>query len=64
MRVGGASKARNYAAIAAADRVFLLVVYAAAAVFVLLVAMLFIELVHGSWPSIQAFKFKFLWTSQ
>jgi phosphate transport system permease protein len=64
VKAGGASKARNYAAIAAADRVFLVVVYAAAALFVLLVAMLFVELVHGSWPSIQAFKFKFLWTSQ
>jgi phosphate transport system permease protein len=57
-------KNRNYAAIAAADRAFLLVVYAAAGLFVLLVAMLFVELVHGSSPSIQAFKLKFLWTSE
>jgi phosphate transport system permease protein len=57
-------KQRNYAAIAATDRIFLLVVYAAVGLFVLLVALLFAELVRGSWPSIVAFGPKFLWTSQ
>lgn len=55
---------RNYAAIVAADRIFLGVVYVAAAVFTLLVAMLFAQLVRGSWPSIEAFHWRFLWTSQ
>ncbi|MEO6836659.1 MAG: phosphate ABC transporter permease subunit PstC [Candidatus Tumulicola sp.] len=57
-------KSRNYAAVAAADRIFFFVVYAAVGLFVLLVAMLFVELVRGSWPSIHAFGLKFLWTSQ
>ncbi|MBV8490198.1 MAG: phosphate ABC transporter permease subunit PstC [Candidatus Eremiobacteraeota bacterium] len=56
-------KQRNYAAIAAIDRAFLFVVYAAAAIFVFLVVMLFVQLVKGSWPSLQAFGAKFLWTS-
>lgn len=67
MAVEQASKPRrqrNYGAIAAIDRIFLFVVYAAAAVFVFLVAMLFVELVKGSWPSLQAFGAKFLWTSE
>ncbi len=59
-----ARKPRNYAAIAAVDKLFLFVVYAAAAVFVLLVAALFFELVRGSWPSLEAFGPRFLWTSQ
>lgn len=46
------------------DRLFLVAVYAAVIVFVLVVAGLFIELLHGSWPSIQAFGARFLWTSQ
>ncbi|HTU80687.1 MAG TPA: phosphate ABC transporter permease subunit PstC [Candidatus Acidoferrales bacterium] len=49
--------------IAAIDFAFLALVYVAAAVFVLLVAMLFLELVRGSWPSLQAFGARFLWTS-
>lgn len=57
-------KARNYAAIAAGDRVFLGVVNLAVGLFVLLVLGLFVELLHGSWPSLQAFGAKFLWTSQ
>jgi phosphate transport system permease protein len=47
-----------------ADRIFLFVVRAAVGLFVLLVAMLFAELVRGSWTSIVAFGPKFLWTSQ
>jgi phosphate transport system permease protein len=58
------AKQRNYAALAAGDRAFLLVVRAAVGLFVLLVAMLFVELVRGSWPSIHEFRFKFLWTSE
>jgi phosphate transport system permease protein len=61
---GAAGKRRNYASVAAADRIFLFVVYAAAGLFVLLVALLFASLVHGSWSSILAFGPKFLWTSQ
>lgn len=57
-------KQRNYAAIAATDRIFLLVVNAAVGLFVLLVVLLFAMLVRGSWPSIAAFGPKFLWTSQ
>ncbi len=60
----GGTRRLNIAAIAAADRVFLFVVHAAVGLFVLVVAMLFVELVHGSWPAIQAFGIKFLWTSQ
>ena len=56
-------KQRNYAFIAAVDQGFLFVVYAAAVLFVLLVAMLFVELVKGSWPSLQTFGARFLWTS-
>jgi phosphate transport system permease protein len=62
-RTSGARK-RNYGAIAAIDRIFLFVVYAAAAIFVFVVVMLFVELVKGSWPSLQAFGPKFLWTSE
>jgi phosphate transport system permease protein len=58
------TKQRNYAAVATADRIFLFVVRAAVGLFVLLVAMLFVELVRGSWVSIHAFGLKFLWTSQ
>lgn len=57
-------KQRNYAAIAATDRIFLVVINVAVGVFVLLVVGLFVELLHGSWPSIHAFGAKFLWTSQ
>ena len=57
-------KQRNYAAIAATDRVFLVVINVAVGVFVLLVVGLFLELLIGSWPSIHAFGAKFLWTSQ
>jgi len=42
----------------------LFAVYAAAGVFVLLILMLFASLVRGSWPSLQAFGLRFLWTSE
>ena len=58
------TKVRNYAAVAALDRVFLFAIYAAVGIFVLLVGMLFVELVRGSWPSIAAFGPRFLWTSE
>jgi phosphate transport system permease protein len=58
------TKARSYAAVAAFDRLFLVAIYAAVALFVLLVTMLFVELVRGSWTSIAAFGIRFLWTSQ
>jgi len=58
------TKGRNYAAIAALDRLFLIAIYAAAALFVLLVAMLFASLVKGAWPSLVKFGAAFLWTSQ
>ncbi|MDQ6825819.1 MAG: phosphate ABC transporter permease subunit PstC [Candidatus Eremiobacteraeota bacterium] len=45
------------------DRLFMLSIYAASALFVLLVVALFVELVHGSWGSLHAFGFSFLWTS-
>ena len=57
-------KVRNYSAIAAGDRAFLLVIYASAGLFVLLVAGLFVSLVQGSWASLVQFGPKFLWTSQ
>jgi phosphate transport system permease protein len=58
------TKGRNYAAIAALDRLFLIAIYAAAALFVLLVIMLFGSLVKGAWPSLLKFGAAFLWTSQ
>ena len=58
------SKRRGYAARAAGDRIFLWVIYAAAGLFVLLVALLFVSLVVGSWPSLQQFGARFLWTSE
>ncbi len=59
----GDAPRRNRTA-AAGDRVFLFVVNAAVGLFVLVVALLFVELVAGSWPSLHKFGFKFLWTSQ
>jgi phosphate transport system permease protein len=59
-----AQRRRRYAAVAATDRAFLVAVYAAVGLFVLLVALLFASLVHGSWPSLREFGFRFLWTSQ
>lgn len=56
-------KPRNYLAIAIIDRAFLLLVYATAIVFVVLVGMLFWELVKGSSVSLHQFGAKFLWTS-
>ena len=61
---GATPRRRNYAAIAALDRAFVAIVYVAAAIFVFVVAMLFVELVKGSWPSLQAFGAKFIWTSE
>jgi phosphate transport system permease protein len=58
------TKRRNYAAVAAGDRLFLFAIYCAVAVFALLVAMLFVELVKGSWASIVHFGAPFLWSSQ
>ncbi|HVA32706.1 MAG TPA: phosphate ABC transporter permease subunit PstC, partial [Candidatus Baltobacteraceae bacterium] len=58
------TKARNYAAVAALDRVFLVAIYCAVGLYVLVVALLFAELVKGSWPSILVFGARFLWTSQ
>jgi phosphate transport system permease protein len=58
------AKSRNYAAVAAVDRLFLLAIYCAVGIFALLVAMLFTELVKGSWASIAAFGPRFLWSSQ
>jgi phosphate transport system permease protein len=58
------TKGRDYAAIAALDRIFLIAIYAAAGIFVLLVAMLFASLVRGSWPSLVQFGAAFLWTTQ
>ncbi|HEY5425452.1 MAG TPA: phosphate ABC transporter permease subunit PstC [Candidatus Tumulicola sp.] len=60
----GRARSLNVAAIAAADRFFLFVVHAAVGLFVFVVGLLFVELVRQSWPAIQAFGFKFLWTSQ
>ncbi len=58
------AKARSYAAVAAGDRLFLLAIYCAVGIFALLVGMLFVELVKGSWPAIVAFGPRFLWSSQ
>lgn len=58
------TKGRNYATIAAMDRLFLIAIYAAVGLFVLLVALLFASLVKGSWPSLVKFGAAFLWTSQ
>jgi phosphate transport system permease protein len=58
------AKARNYAAIAAGDRLFLLAIYCAVGIFALLMGMLFVELVKGSWPAIVAFGARFLWSTQ
>lgn len=58
------TKGRNYATIAAMDRLFLIAIYAAVGLFVLLVALLFASLVKGSWPSLVRFGAAFLWTSQ
>jgi phosphate transport system permease protein len=55
---------RNYAAIAALDRTFMGAIYAAVAIFIVLVVLLFLSLVRGSWPSIEAFGTHFLWSSQ
>jgi len=46
------------------DWAFLTVVYAAGALFVILVIGLFVELLIGSWPSIKIFGPAFLWTSE
>jgi phosphate transport system permease protein len=46
------------------DGVFVGIVHAAGALFVLIVFGLFVELVVGSWASIKTFGFAFLWTSQ
>jgi phosphate transport system permease protein len=58
------SKGRNYSTIAAIDRLFLIAIYAAVGLFVLLVTLLFASLVKGSWPSLVKFGLAFLWTSQ
>jgi phosphate transport system permease protein len=58
------TKGRNYATIAAMDRLFLIAIYAAVGLFVLLVTLLFASLVRGSWPSLVKFGAAFLWTSQ
>jgi phosphate transport system permease protein len=58
------SKGRNYSTIAAMDRLFLIAIYAAVGLFVLLVALLFASLVKGSWASLVKFGAAFLWTSQ
>ena len=58
------TKGRNYATIAALDRLFLIAIYAAVGLFVLLVTLLFASLVKGSWPSLVKFGAAFLWTSQ
>lgn len=58
------AKARNYTAVAAGDRLFLLAIYCAVGIFALLVGMLFVELVKGSWPAIVAFGPRFLWSSE
>jgi phosphate transport system permease protein len=58
------TKSRNYTSVAAVDRLFLLAIYCAVGIFALLVAMLFVELVKGSWASIVEFGPKFLWSSQ
>lgn len=46
------------------DSAFLGLVKCVAALFVLIVGMLFCELTIGSWPSLKAFGLKFLWTSE
>jgi phosphate transport system permease protein len=46
------------------DRFFFIAVYGAAAFFVLIVALLFLQLLSGSWLSMKTFGFAFLWTSQ
>jgi phosphate transport system permease protein len=59
-----ARRRRRAAAVGLTDRVFLLVVNAAVGLFLLLVALLFAQLVRGSWPSLRQFGARFLWTSQ
>ncbi len=49
---------------AIADRVFRIGLVAATLTFVILIAGLFAELVHGSWESLVAFGPKFLWSSE
>ncbi len=46
-----------------ADRGFAAVVYGGSILFALLIVALFVELVHGSWPSIVAFGPSFIWKS-
>ena len=46
------------------DRIFNIAVYGAAALFVLTVVLLFLQLAGGSWLSIRTFGLAFLWTSQ
>lgn len=46
------------------DRFFLIAVYGAAALFVLIVVLLFLQLFAGSWLSIKTFGLAFLWTTQ
>jgi phosphate transport system permease protein len=49
---------------ARADRAFLAMVYGSGVLFVVLVAGIFVQLVHNSWLSMHAFGLAFLWTSQ
>jgi phosphate transport system permease protein len=46
------------------DRIFHIAVYGAAALFVLTVVLLFLQLLGGSWLSMKTFGIAFLWTSQ
>ena len=46
------------------DRVFHVAVYGAAALFVITVVLLFLQLVGGSWLAMRTFGIAFLWTSQ
>ena len=45
------------------DRLFRGVLFGAAAIFVVLVAALFAQLVEGSWPALKSFGVSFVWTS-
>jgi phosphate transport system permease protein len=62
---GGAPQFRRVARfVSPIDRGFAVIVYAGSLLFALLILGLFIELLHGSWPSIAAFGPSFIWHSE
>ncbi len=54
----------EYRALERTDRLFLWTIYGAAGLFILLVALLLLQLIHGSEISLKTFGLSFLWTSQ